>query len=82
MSHTTRKDYYVEADGEPIFGPKWKATADRKKWYKPAKKQKEAWLGKIRPGNKAAMKRAMAHPNEDGDVMLPTERKTDCWYYN
>ena len=82
MSHTTRKDYYVEANGEPLFGPTWKATADGKKWYKPAKKQKQGWLGKVRPGNKVAMKRAMVRADEDGDVVLPVERKTDTWYYN
>jgi len=82
MSHTIRKDYYVEADGKPLFGAEWKATSDRKKWYKPAKKQKQGWLGKVRLGNKVAMKRAMVRADEDGDVVLPRERKTDTWYYN
>ncbi len=82
MSHTVRKDYYVEVSGEPLFGPKWKATADRKKWYKPSKKSKAGYLGKIRPGRKVEMKRAMVHPDEDGDIILPQERRTDTWYYN
>ncbi len=72
----------MEVSGEPVFGPKWKATADRKKWYKPSKKNKKGYLGKIRLGKKPAMKQAMAHPDEDGQVVLPVERRTDDWYYN
>ena len=82
MSNTIRKDYYAEFCGGPIFGEAWKATADRKKWYKPHKKNKEQWLNKLRPGNKAKMKEAMRHPDEDGEIVLPVEKKTDCWYYN
>lgn len=82
MSRTTRKDYYVEANGKPLFGPEWKAKADRKKWYKPSKKNKRGYLGKIRPGRKPEMKRAMGHPDEDGEIVLPVERKTDVWYHN
>ena len=40
MSRTKRKDHYIEKHGEPIFGDEWKATSDRKKWYKPSKKAK------------------------------------------
>ncbi len=82
MSHTKRKDYYVEADGKPLFGEKWKATSDRKKWYKPSKKIKKNFLVKLRPGNKAKLKQAMNHPDEDGEIILPVEKKTDAWYYN
>ena len=82
MSKTKRKDHYIEVSGKPIFDKEWKAEADRKKWYKPSKSDKEGWLGKIRPGKKVAMKRAMKTPDEDGEIILPIEKKTDTWFYN
>jgi hypothetical protein len=82
MSNTTRGDYYIEANGEPCFGKKWEAVMDKKKWYKPSKKQKNGYLSKIRLGRRTDMKKAMKHPDEDGDIILPVQKKTDVWYYN
>jgi hypothetical protein len=82
MSKTIRKDHYVEVHGEPCFGETWEATMDKKKWYKPGRKQKEGYVGKVRPVKKGDFKRAMMHPDEDGEVILPKEKKTDVWYYN
>jgi hypothetical protein len=82
MSNTKRKDYYIEANGSPLFGDEWKATADRKKWYKPSKKNKDGQLKKIRPVTRPKIKNAMQRPDEDGEVILPVDKKTDIWYYN
>ena len=81
MSNTKRKDYYIEACGSPLFEKKWKATSDKKKWYKPSSKAKQ-YLIKIRPGNRVAMNRAMRKLDEDNEIILPEERITDCWNYN
>ncbi len=83
MSNTKRRDYYVEVDGEPCFGKKWEDTMDKKKWYKPSKKQKKGgYVGKLRNARRVDMKKAMQHPDEDGEIVLPRERRTDVWYYN
>ena len=82
MSNTIRKDHYVEAHGKPCFGEKWKATADRKKWYKPSKKQKSGFTGKLRVGRKVELDRAMNRPDEDGEIVLPKEKKSDVWFFN
>lgn len=82
MSNTKRKDHYIESSGSPLFGTEWKATADRKKWYKPSKKNKDGQLKKIRPVTRPKIKNAMLHPDEDGEVILPVDKKTDVWYYN
>jgi hypothetical protein len=80
MSNTKRKDYYVEAYGSPLFGKRWKATSDKKKWYKPGMKAKK-YLLKARPGNRIKMNRAMQKLDEDNEIILPEERITDRWYY-
>lgn len=82
MSKTKRKDHYLEATGKPCFGEEWKAISDRKKWYKPSRKDKQGSLSKLRPGRKVELKRAMQRPDEHGQVILPVEKKTDIWYYN
>ena len=82
MSNTKRKDHYIEASGSHLFGDEWKATADRKKWYKPSKKNKDGQLKKIRPVTRPKIKNAMLRPDEDGEVILPVDKKTDVWYYN
>ena len=82
MSNTKRRDYYVDACGVSCMNKDWMATADRKKWYKPSKKDKHGWLEKIRLGRKIEMKRAMLHPDDDGEIILPKEKRTDVWYYN
>ena len=82
MSNTKRKDHYIEAHGKSIFDENWKATMDKKKWYKPSKKNKEGGLMKIRVGRRRDLNKAMQHPDEDGEVILPLEKKSDVWYYN
>jgi hypothetical protein len=82
MSNTKRKDYYVTVSDYYPDSKKWKATSDRKKWYKPTKKAKKGYVGKARLGRKADMKRAMMRPDEDGEIILPVEKKTDVWFYN
>lgn len=87
MSKTKRKDHYLETGQGSLhetFQPEkaWRDTSDRKKWYKPSKKDKQGWLSKIRKGRKVQLNRAMQRPDEHGQVILPVEKKTDVWYYN
>lgn len=84
MSNTKRKDHYVEASGTPLFNENkpWKVVGDKKKWYKPSKKQKNGYLSKIRLARRSDMKKAMNRPDIDGEVILPVSKKTDLWYYN
>jgi hypothetical protein len=84
MSNTKRRDHYVDANGKPLFDEDkpWKVLGDRKKWYKPSKKAKEGDLMKVRVGRRRDLNKAMLHPDDDGDVILPVEKKTDVWYYN
>lgn len=82
MSNTKRRDHYVEAYGRPLFGETWEATRDKKKGYKPYKKHKEGNLMKIRVGRRRDLNKAMLHPDEDGQVILPSEKKSDVWYFN
>lgn len=81
MSRTKRKDHYIEKHGEPIFGDEWKATADKKKWYKPSKKAKK-YLDKTRTNKDSLIKKAMLNPDDDGNVILPPKKNTDTWNYN
>jgi hypothetical protein len=82
MSNTKRKDHYVDKHGKPVFGKMWEATMDKKKWYKPSKKVKNGSLMKVRVGRRRDMNKAALQPDEDGQVILPPEKKTDVWYYN
>jgi hypothetical protein len=81
MSNTKRKDYYVDTYGSPLSEKKWKATSDKKKWYKPSSKAKE-WLQKERPGKKVKLRRAMQKVDEDNEIILPIDKKTDSWNWN
>lgn len=96
MSKTLRRDHYEDTKkkvGDQIFlgqvitndddaNEKWKMFRDKKKWYKPSKKQKNGYLSKLRTARRVDMKKAMMHPDEDGEIVLPVEKKTDVWYYN
>jgi len=81
MSRTKRKDHFIEKYGEPLFGDKWEATSDKKKWYKPSKKQKK-FLEKERTDKPSLIKKAMQNPDEDGNVLLPPKKNTDTYYFN
>lgn len=83
MSDTKRRDYYIDRFGEPCFGPEWKATSDKKKWYKPRKKSKtRGYVHKLRNDRREKHKEAMRHPDEDGQVILPNTKHSDVWYHN
>ena len=81
MSRTERKDRFVEKNGAPIFEKEWRVAADKKKWYKPSKKDKK-WLDKSRTDKDSVLKKAMLNPDEDGNVILPPKKNTDTWNYN
>lgn len=73
MSRTRRKDFYVEAEGKPLFGKPHHVLGDRKKWYKPGKTFKS--IQKKR--RKAKEKDAMRHDPES----VPVFKREDQWLY-
>lgn len=82
MSRTQRKDYYIEADGKPLFGKKWHATGDKKKWYKPNKTYKNCQRKRDSVKPKQKLKEAIKHGEDWDNVILPDAKKHDAWDYN
>ncbi len=85
MSRTKRKnlDKIEGKRGLPPFAleyppePDWKKTRDKKPWHKPGKKAKE-FLKKDRPKSTKKIDLGADFDN----LNLPSNKKTDVWYYN
>lgn len=82
MSRTKRKDYYIQADGQPFGAKKWHATGDKKKWYKPNKKFKKAQRKRDASKPKQKLKEAFVHGDDWDGIILPDAKKHDVWDYN
>lgn len=82
MSRTKRKDYYVEAFGEPLFDKDWKATSDKKKWYKPNKGYKKCQRKKDSVKPKQRFKEAIKHGDDWDNVVIEDPKRHDTWDWN
>jgi hypothetical protein len=78
MSHTKRGDAYLDHHNWTIFDKKWKATSDRKKWYKPGRKSKV----RLAKGEKASERRLLDKVILDPEsAPMPRCPKTHVWDY-
>ena len=82
MSKTIRKEDPYNNSKKLSKKEKWKATRDRKPWYKPSKDFKETNRHRERAETNGAIRNAVANNKDFDEIIIPDAKRHDEWDWN